>query len=153
PTATVPDERYQWVLAHLFTERDSRFNVGPGSEFLRLLAAFQAMGVSVNRIAELHDAVISWVERSGQTPFMQLDRLVLDEASIAAAALSFTAISQRVGKVPFVRSQLALAPLVTALRGIGQADAVPPEVRTLAVHTFAMAGRLAFELHDDQHAR
>src|SRR5262249_5062547 len=46
PTATVPDERYQWVLAHLFAERDGRCNIGPGSEFLRLLAAFQAMGVS-----------------------------------------------------------------------------------------------------------
>src|SRR4051812_48319509 len=27
-TATVPDDRYQWVLAHLFAERDGRFNVG-----------------------------------------------------------------------------------------------------------------------------
>src|SRR5947208_9166911 len=62
-TATVPDERYQWVLAHVFSERDGQFNVGPGSDFLRLISALVAMGVPHTRIAELQDAVVSWIER------------------------------------------------------------------------------------------
>ncbi len=84
---------------------------------------------------------------------MRLDRLALDEAALAEVTLSFMAISGRVGKVPFVRSQLALAPFLTALRDIGRADNAQPDVHMLANRAFAMAGRLAFELHDDQQAR
>ena len=115
-TATVPDERYQWVLAHVFSERDGQFNVGPGSDFLRLISALVAMGVPHTRIAELQDAVVSWIERRGRSPLAQIDRLALDEAAMADVTLSFLAVSGRVGKVPFTRSQLALAPFLAVLR-------------------------------------
>jgi len=118
-TATVPDERYQWVLTHLFARRDEQFNLGSSSDFLRLLSAFASMGVPPARIAELQDAVIFWVERQGHTPLAQLEHLALDEATLAEITLSFTTVNGRVGRVPFVRSQLALAPFLNALRRIG----------------------------------
>lgn len=150
-SATVPDERYQWVLAHLYAERDQHFNIGPGSDFLRLLSAFASMGVPPVRITELQDAVMSRVERQGHLPLVQLDDLTSDEAAIAEATLSFMAISGRVGKVPFVRSQLALAPFLAVLRRVDSARALP-DLHALAARAFAMAGRLAFELHDDHQA-
>jgi transcriptional regulator with XRE-family HTH domain len=135
--ATVPDERYQWVLAHMFAECDRRFDVGPGSDLLGLLSAFEAMGLPLARIAELQDAVTTWIERSGHTPLTQLHRQPLDAASIAEATISFAAINQRVGSVPFVRSQLALAPFLVALGRIGEASSA---VHTLAARAFALAG-------------
>jgi len=153
PTATVPDERYQWVLAHLFAEHDGRFDVGPGSDFLGLLSALLSMGVSPDRVAELQDVAISLVEHRGHTPLLQHDHLTLDAASIAEVAMAFAALSERVGKVPFVRSQLALAPLLALLGQVSQTDGALPDGHLLATRAFAMAGRLAFELRDDHQAR
>jgi hypothetical protein len=151
--ATVPDERYQWLLAHLFVERDGQFNVGPGSDLMRLLSAFALMGVPAARITEVQVAVISWVERSDSTSSVRFGPLALDEATVAETMLSFVAVSGTVGKVPFVRSQLAVAPFLAALRDIDQTTKASSSVRILAARAFALAGRLAFELHDDQQAR
>jgi len=153
PTATVPDERYQWVLAHLFADCDGHFDVGPGSDFLCLLNALLSMEISPARVTELQDVVISWAERRSHLLQMRFDHLTLDATSTAKMAMSFTAVSRRVGKVPFARSQLALTPFLATLGRVRQTDEAPPDIHTLATRTFALAGRLAFELHDDEQAR
>lgn len=152
PTATVPDERYQWVLVHLLAERHGHFDVGPGSDLLHLLSALLGMGVSPTRIVELQGAVISWAERRSQTPLMHGQDLAMVVPSAAELTLSFAAESARVGTVPFVRSQLALAPLLAALGHVSQANEAGSDVHLLAARAFALAGRLAFELHDDHQA-
>lgn len=150
-SGTAPDERYQWVLAHLYAERDGRFDVGPGSEFLRLMSAFLSLRVSPDRIAELHDAVISWAEYHGK-PAMSFGQALSDESAVAEAFVCLSAITERIGRVPFVRSQLAVAPLVNALDRTATTGA-GPDVHLLAARAFAVAGRLAFETHDDDQAR
>lgn len=150
--ATTPDERYQWILAHLFSQRADRFDVGPGSDFLCFLSALVAMGAPEVRVAELLDEVSAWVERAGHIPFGQRPGQTLDATAIAEAAVGFMSISRRVGTVPFVRSQLALAPFLVSLRSIDSAEQAPAAAHALAVRAFALAGRLAFELHDDHQA-
>jgi transcriptional regulator with XRE-family HTH domain len=40
-----PDRRYQLLLAHAYATRNGRADLGPGSDFDRLMDAFAAMGI------------------------------------------------------------------------------------------------------------
>jgi len=151
--ATVPDDRYQWVLAHLFAIRDERIDLGPGSELARLLLALQAFGVAPERMAEIHDVVIAWAERQGRPALtMMSDRHLDDAEAVAEYRLTLAALSRRADITPFLQTHLSLAPLLEALQCAGTADS-SPAVLTLAAQGFALAGRLAFELRDDETAR
>jgi hypothetical protein len=152
-SSAIPDDRYQWILAHLYAERDDAVDIGPGSDFLSLLTAFLDMGVTPERVAELHDAVLSWTEDRPSTP-SRIDPAAIADGKLTELTLAFTAIASQVGKVPFVRSQIALAPLVETFRQAAQASTeLPIDARTLAARTFSTAGRLAFELRDDELAK
>src|SRR5947209_2444347 len=85
---------------------------------------------------------IAWRKRTSRA---QIDRLALDEAAMADVTLSFLAVSGRVGKVPFTRSQLALAPFLTVLHHRSDTGKATADVHVLAARVFALAGRLAFE--------
>jgi hypothetical protein len=157
PSSTAPDDRYQYVLAHVFAERDGRFDVGPASEFRRLMSALRAHGASVGRLAELEGIIVARAERSRDNPFLRLGQAakLFDIKQLPEVEESYWALHSRVGKVPFVRSQIALAPFVELCRLLdSDASTAPPiEAHVLAAHCFALAGRLAFELHDDEGMR
>ncbi|MDQ7904687.1 hypothetical protein RB614_09155 [Phytohabitans sp. ZYX-F-186] len=144
-SSTIPDARYQWILAHVYAERGQEVQTGPGSDFLALLSAFQQMGVAPDRVAELHTTVLAWAE--GRHPAASR----LDDGDLAEMTRTLNGITQQIGKIPFVRSQIALAPLIDSLRHAKQTNTdLPPDGRTLAARTYAAAARLAFELRDDE---
>jgi transcriptional regulator with XRE-family HTH domain len=152
--SNTPDERYQWVLAHLFAERNGRTDLRPGSEFAQFMSALPALGVTPQRVAELQDAVMSWVEQSGHAPLVGARRSTsYDAESVVEMEQALSVIGARVGRVPFVRTQISLAPLFDFCREIRHSPGALPGADLLVTRCFALAGRLAFELHDDDGAR
>lgn len=110
-SSAVPDDRYQWILAHVYAEHNDAVEVGPGSDFLSLLTVLLDLGVTPNRVTELHDAVLCWADEQ-RSRATAINPTNLTDSKLAELTLSFNAIANLVGKVPFVRSQIALAPLV-----------------------------------------
>lgn len=152
-SSAVPDDRYQWILAHVYAEHNDAVEVGPGSDFLSLLTVLLDLGVTPNRVTELHDAVLCWADEQ-RSRATAINPTNLTDSKLAELTLSFNAIANLVGKVPFVRSQIALAPLVEAFRHHEHGSAgLPADGRVLAARTFSTAGRLAFELRDDHLAK
>ena len=156
PGGTVPDERYQYVLAHLFADRGGQFDLGPASDFRRLMTALTALGAGAERIAELAEAVLARAEQRYGNPLVSLTSGAggpLDLARLAEVEQSYWMLISRVGKVPFAQSQVALAPFIEVSRRVEAAEMAPSAARSLAAHCLSVAGRLAFELHDDAGAR
>jgi hypothetical protein len=152
-TASVPDERYQWILAHLYAERNGALVIGPGSDFLALLAAFRDMGIAQDRIRELHSAITSWAGGKLTQPW-RIDPTRIVNGDLAELSAALTTIVSEVGTMPFSRSQIALAPYLDAFQHLQQTGTeIPPDAHVLATRSFGSAGRLAFELRDDETAR
>lgn len=165
-----PDERYRIVLAHAYVIRNGEATISQGSEFELLMAAFAAMGVSVNRreflrhLAIMAATVAGGVFLSGFTPDLcqraehalahpnQVDRNTLRDLRAAVSDLQ----QQSEGAMPYLRLVSAVAPHVVVARQLlsgMQPDPIRQELCELAVQTFNLAGRLAFNLHDQPSAR
>ncbi|MFI6285867.1 hypothetical protein ACIBCM_14100 [Streptomyces sp. NPDC051018] len=167
---TLPSERYQLLLAHLYARRpDGQTSLGAASDFCRLLDALAHLGESERRLAELRTLLLRTATDSGGGllallgPSTQLglaaaltDPARLDEGLLDAMRTAVRDVNNQVGSLPFVRVQLLLAPIVDSCRRLLTA-AVPepllPALQTVAAQAYTLAGRAAFETRDDQASR
>ncbi|MGW1433380.1 hypothetical protein ACWD6K_32770 [Streptomyces sp. NPDC002431] len=166
---TLPDERYQLLLAHLYARTPGgQMSVGSGSDLAELFGALHNLGESETRIAGLRAALVRTATDTGGmlallAPALQkgLSAALADpsratEETTAGLAAVISDVNAQVGGVPMVRLQLLLAPVLDACRTL-QAGALPDtvatRVRAVAVAAATLAGRLAFETRDDEAAR
>ncbi|MFF4081013.1 hypothetical protein ACFYZN_16655 [Streptomyces sp. NPDC001777] len=168
-TPTLPDERYQLLLAHLYARTPvGQMAVGPGSDLVELLGALFDLGESETRLAALRTALIRTATDTGGmltllAPGVQADLSAAladpgraDEAVAAGLAAVVDEVNAQVGAVPMVRLQLLLTPVVDAclrLQAGSLPDPVAGQVRAVAVTACTLAGRLAFETRDDDASR
>ncbi|MFF2405997.1 hypothetical protein [Streptomyces sp. NPDC058092] len=167
---TMPDDRYQLLLAHLYatTPGGSR-SLGAGSDFAEYLDALGEIGESEHRIAELRSTLVRAVTDDGGGPFALLapqvgaglaqalaDPSLLDAETVSGLASVVADVNAQVGSLPFVRLQLMLAPALEACRRL-MAGRPPEPVRErlwgTRVEAAMLAGRLAFETRDDAASR
>ncbi|MFB7212688.1 hypothetical protein [Streptomyces sp. NPDC056255] len=166
---TLPDDRYQLLLAHLYARTPAgQMSVGAGSDLAELLGALLDLGESETRVAALRTALIRTATDTGGMLSL-LDPSTQSELSVALAdpsrATEETAaglaavvadVNSQVGAVPMVRLQLLLAPVLDACRSLQAGplpDPVAAQVRAVAVAACTLAGRLAFENRDDGASR
>ncbi|MEW2161294.1 hypothetical protein AB0950_39870 [Streptomyces sp. NPDC007189] len=166
----LPGDRYQLLLAHLYARStDGHTSLGTGSEFAELLDALAHLGDSERRLDELRTLLVRTATNDGSGLLALLgpstqhalsaalaDPSRLDEGLLADMRLAVGDVNGQVGSVPFVRVQLLLAPIVESCRRLLDA-AVPepllPGLQSVAAQAFTIAGRAAFETHDDAAAR
>ncbi|MFD7495591.1 hypothetical protein ACFV8T_24765 [Streptomyces sp. NPDC059832] len=169
-SATMPDERYQLLLAHLYatTPVGSR-SLGAGSDFARYLDALGELGASKHRIEELRSTLVGVVMDDGGGLLTLLapqagvglgqalaDSSLLDMETVAGLASVVADVNAQVGSLPFVRLQLMLAPALEACRRLmagGPPEPVRKHLRNARVEAATLAGRLAFETRDDAASR
>lgn len=164
-----PDERYQLLLAHAYATRDGEAAVAPGSDLDRLMVALGELGVSLDRrqvlrtlataaatgasgalLAFLIPDLQSRLRKTLQNP----DQLDLETVQCLQQVVTELQ-RQHEDALPFARLQTALSPTIHALRRLLRGRQEPAVRRALcltAARAFTMAGRLSFELHDDQDA-
>ncbi|RPK67652.1 hypothetical protein EES42_22255 [Streptomyces sp. ADI95-17] len=169
-SATMPDERYQLLLAHLYvaTSGGSR-SLGAGSDFAQYLDALGQLGESEHRIAELRSTLLRAVTDDGggllgllapKTGVGLVQALanasLLDAETVVGLASVVADVNAQVGSLPFVRLQLMLAPALEACRRLmagGPPEPVRERLRSTWVEAAVLAGRLAFETRDDAASR
>ncbi|UNO42215.1 hypothetical protein [Streptomyces sp. MST-110588] len=162
---SLPGERYQLLLAHVYARTSSGYAVGPGSDFAELLGALSRFGVAERRLAELRTLMMrAGPERGagllallGPTANVSLaDALAdpgrVDDELVRVLKGAVAAVDAEVGSVPFVRLQLLLSPVVQACQKLLSGAVAPPllsDLRTTAAQAYKLAARLAFETRDD----
>lgn len=163
---TRPGDRYQFLLAHLYARtRTGDVFLGPGSEFSALLDALRHFGTPPDRIDQLIALVTRTASNEGNEilgllpPALRSSVATAQRGSIRLGhdalfdlRTSVTEINGRIGSTPFVRLQLQLAPVVEACRRLLRPRDPDPqdELVLLAITTYALAARLAFETRDDE---
>ncbi|MFD0420737.1 hypothetical protein [Streptomyces parvus] len=163
---TLPDERYQLLLAHLYARTPAgQMSVGSGSDLAELLGALLDLGESETRVAFLRTALIRTATDTGgmlallSTPVQaDLSAALFDssratEETSAGLAAVVADVNAQVGSVPMVRLQLLLTPVIDACRRLLAGPLPGPvagHVRAVAVTACSLAGRLAFENRDDE---
>lgn len=163
---TCPGDRYQFLLAHLYARtRTGDVSLGPGSEFSALLDALRHFGTPPDRIDQLIALVTRTASNEGNEILGLLPPALgssvatarrgsirLGHDALFALRAAVTEINGRIGSTPFVRLQLQLAPAVEACRRLLRPSDPDPqdELVLLAITTYALAARLAFETRDDE---
>ncbi|MEU6990431.1 hypothetical protein ABZ953_07175 [Streptomyces sp. NPDC046465] len=167
---TMPDERYQLLLAHLYARTPAgQPALGAGSDLAELLDALRLLGESEPRLTELRSTMVRAVTDAGGgmlaflAPGAQAglaaalaDPSRADEDVVRGLASVVSDVNAQVGSLPFVRLQLMLAPAVEACRRLlagPSPEPLLPLLRDAAVAACALAGRLAFETRDDAASR
>ncbi|MFE0104452.1 hypothetical protein [Streptomyces sp. NPDC059009] len=169
-TPTLPDERYQLLLAHLYARTPTGdLALGEGSDFAEFLDVLGYFGESDRRTAEIRSQLIRVATDSGGGMLALLasgvrDALACaltnpfrtDGATVDALDALVADVNAQVGSLPFVRLQLMLAPAVESCRRL-LSGPVPEEwasaLRATAIAASTLAGRLAFETRDDESSR
>jgi tetratricopeptide (TPR) repeat protein len=163
-----PDDRYWLLLGHAYaTSNSGKVDLGPGSDFDRLMSAFELMGLPQRRLDDLRET-IGVMTTAGAHAFLshltpelqgrlswaleQPDRL--DTATVRQLQQTVAGLRHwREGAMPAVRLLLAVAPLAEAIRQLRRGSQ-PAPVRqglcTVAVQAFTFAGSLSFDLRDPQ---
>lgn len=168
-TPTVPGERYQLLLAHLYARgADGRTALGAGSDFAEFLDALAHFNVDERHLHELRTLLLRTATDGGGLlallgPAMQgalstvlAEPANLDEGLIEAVRLAIVDVNRQVGSLPFVRVQLLLAPIVEMCRRLLSAAIPPllvPGLQAVAAQAYTLAGRVAFETRDDAASR
>lgn len=163
---TVPGERYQLLLAHLYARNGSGgLALGAGSDFDTLLTALAHYGVAAQRTRELRDLVVrSTSVDDGQLLALLADPLRrpligalrdprLDVELIDHLAASVSELDRQISSVPFVRLQLMLAPVVELCVRLQDTEQLRARLGALRCDAYLLAGRIAFETRDDAAAR
>lgn len=162
---TLPDERYQLLLAHLYARTPAgQMAVGAGSDLAELLGALLDLGESEPHVDQLRTALIRTATDTGGMLALLSTHVQSDlsaalvepsratEETSAGLAAVVADVNAQVGSVPMVRLQLLLAPVIDACRRL-QAGLLPEPVaghiRAVSVAACSLAGRLAFENRDD----
>lgn len=165
-TPTLPDERYQLLLAHFYARTPGGdTSLGPGTDFAEYLHALALLGESERRTSEIRTLVLRSATDAGGGLLALLapavraglasaldDPTRADEQTVAALASVVTDVNAQVGSLPMVRLQLLLSPAVEAARRLLAGNLPPPltpQLREVAVAAMMLAGRLAFETRDD----
>lgn len=164
--ASVPDEQYQLLLGHVYARTPlGTAALGPGSDFRQLLDAFAELGVPDDQLTDLANTVTSAVTNSGMDlqPFVN-GTLRADLAAalarpetagpelLAGLDAAVDTVDTQIGAVPFARLHVAQAMIVDACRYLRRTEHPAPiqaRLRTITARAYALAGRLAFETHDD----
>ncbi len=161
-----PDERYWLLLAHAYaTSNDGKAVLGPGSDFERLMLAFELMGVPQRRLDDLREMIGAAVT-TGKRAFLshitpelqgrlswaleQPDRLDLETVAQLYQAVARLR-QQHDGSMPLVRLLLAVSPLTETVRRLcrgSQPEPVREMLCTVAVQALTFAGSLSFDLRD-----
>ncbi|CAL9548358.1 hypothetical protein SUDANB145_04370 [Streptomyces sp. enrichment culture] len=166
---TLPDERYQLLLAHVYARSPAGESaLGTGSDFAYYLDALGLLGESEGRVCELRSAMLR-AATDGGGMFALLapgvhtglaaalaDPARTDEDTLVGLASIIEDVNAEVGSLPMVRLQMLLAPAVEAARRLLAGPVPEPLVarlRVIAVAGAVLAGRLAFETRDDCSAR
>ncbi|MGQ0719567.1 MAG: hypothetical protein ACT4NP_20075 [Pseudonocardiales bacterium] len=164
---TVPGERYQLLLAHLYARnRSGDLALGAGSDFDTLLTALAHYGAPAQRTRELRDLMVrSTGVDDGQLLALLADptrRLLiralrdprrLDVEVIDHLAASVTEVDRQISSVPFGRLQLLLAPVVEICLRLQDTEQLRARLGALRCDAYLLAGRIAFETRDDAVAR
>ncbi|OKI00426.1 hypothetical protein A6A06_24025 [Streptomyces sp. CB02923] len=143
--------------------------LGPGSDLTELLAALAHHGESEHQLAELRTMVTRTVTAGDESLLALLgpDTPATITAALTDPGRADTGLlddlhaaldhaNRHVGSLPFVRIQLLLSPVVqTCQRLLARTFPPPllPGLHTIATRTFTLAGRIAFETHDDAASR
>lgn len=164
---TVPGERYQLLLAHLYARSGSgELALGAGSDLDTLLTALAHLGVTAQRSCELRDLVLRSTNVDGgqllallADPTRQLviealrDPWHFDVELINRLGASVSDLDRQISRVPFVRLQLLLAPVVEVCLRLHDAEPPLERLGALRCEAYLLAGRIAFETRDDVAAR
>lgn len=167
--APMPDERYQFLLAHLYARTPGGgLSLGAGSDFAEYLYALGLFGESERRIGELRSLVVRATTDDGGGMLALLapglrtglatalaDPAQADDRTVAGLASVVSDVNAEVGSLPMVRLQLLLAPAVEAARRLVAGptpEPLLPRLREVMVAATTLAGRLAFETRDDMAA-
>lgn len=162
---TSPGDRYQTLLAHIYARTAGGSTAfGPGSDLATFLEALRHFDVPTARVRQL----TTMVSRTMSSPDDEVLALLAPAmyARVSAAMREPTrlgdqlldqitadvaSINRQIGTVPFTRLQLKLAPIVETCRRFANVERLTSSetLVTLTVDTFSLAGRLAFETHDD----
>lgn len=170
PKPTMPDERYQLLLAHLYARTPAgQPAMGAGSDFAEFLNALAELGESERRISELRSQLVRVATDEGGgllallTPGGQArlaaaiaDPSKTDENVVDQLTSVVAGVNAEVGSLPMVRLQLMLAPAVESCRRLLVGPVPEPIVsrlRDTAIVAATLAGRLAFETRDDAASR
>ncbi|GGM12233.1 hypothetical protein GCM10010129_65270 [Streptomyces fumigatiscleroticus] len=163
---TMPDERYQLLLGHLYARTFAGdVIIGDGSDFAQYLDALGLFGQSERRITELRATILRAATDAGggilalMVPGVRASLATAlanpsrtDEETLAGLASVVADVNAEVGSLPMARLQLLLAPAVEAARRLLAGPAPAPitaPLREMAVAGMTLAGRLAFETRDD----
>ncbi|MFE9607740.1 hypothetical protein [Streptomyces sp. NPDC006012] len=167
---TLPDERYQLLLAHFYARTLSGDTaLGPGSDFAECLHALALLGAGERRASEIRTLILRAATDAGGRMLALLTPAVhaglaaaldnparADEQTVAALASVVTDVDTEVGSLPMVRLQLLLTPAIEVTRRLltgGLPKPLVPRLREVAVTGLTLAGRLAFEARDDTASR
>lgn len=116
---------------------------------LRTLATAAATGVSGALLAFLAPDLQGRLRKTLEDPDQ------LDMETVESLERVVTDLQQQQEALPFAQVQTALSPTIHALRRLlrgRQEPAVRQALCSIAARAFTMAGRLSFELHDDEDA-
>ncbi|MEV2250229.1 hypothetical protein AB0I94_06600 [Streptomyces sp. NPDC050147] len=159
------------MLAYVYaTTPSGQISLGSGSDFAELLNALSLLGQGERQIGETRTMVIRHLTDRGASSLLAFltpgchhalvsaltDPSRAEDAVIDDLAAMVDGVNTQVGSLPFVRLQLMLAPAVEACRILlaGPApEPLLPQLRSTAVAASTLAGRLAFETHDDTASR
>jgi hypothetical protein len=166
-TRTVPGERNQLLLAHLYARDGSgRLALGAGSDLDTLLTALSHFGVPARRTHELRDLVVRSAGVGGDQVLALLadttsqlvtdalrDPRRLDVDLIDGLDRAVSDVDRQVGSVPFVRLQLLLAPIAEVCLRLRGSAPLQERMSMVRAKSCVLAGRIAFEVCDDAAAR
>lgn len=162
-TRTVPGERTQLLLAHLYARNGAgRLALGAGSDLETFLTALSHFGVPERRTRELRDLAVrsAGVDSdqllallAGTTCQLVTDALRdprrLDAELIDRLDDAVSDVDRQVGSVPFVRLQLLLAPIVEVCLRLRSLEPLQERLSMVRAKTYVLVGRIAFETRDD----
>ncbi|WP_178880001.1 hypothetical protein [Streptomyces acidiscabies] len=153
---TLPDERYQLLLAHVYARTPAGgVALGVGSDFAELTQALGLLGASERRITELRTGVLRATTDAGGGLLALLlpgDPVQADAATVVRLESVVADVNAEVGSLPMARLQLLLAPAVEVVRQLLSGPVPEPllsRLREVAVAGTTLAARLAFETRDD----
>ncbi len=164
--ASTPDEQYRLLLGHAYARTPlGTVALGPGSDFCELLDALAQFGLPDEQLADLADTVRSAASSSGMNLLAFVNGTLRADLAAALARpegaspellasleAAIDTVDAQIGAVPFARLHLAQAVIVDACRYLWQGEHPAPlqaKLRAVTARTYALAGRLAFETHDD----
>lgn len=167
--SATPDEQYRLLLGHAYAHTPlGAVSLGSGSDFDRLLTALALLGVGDEELDELRASVAASAAATGINLLASIgaslrERLSSVSARPATADLPLVgeldracqAVDGQIGSVPFARLHLAQTAIVDACRRLLREvpdGPVKTELRKLAARSYALAARIAFEVHDDKAA-